>query len=310
MTTLSSFQNQLDAAEWRNKVVYLPPDGLDIQDTPLIARGCTISGSLNFSTPHPVRGRAQLRLHESDRPGIILQGPGAGLTNCIIDYPENGTRFPRAAPPAVLGRGGGILLSELVFFGAYDAIHLKDAGQCRLERIAAQVFNRCIYLQNGQDVTRLRDIHLWPNTTTSRETTMQAYFPPGNGRGVTLEDCTWVEIDGLFVFGAHVGLAVNRRDQSPAGGSSVTGGILQFDACNVGLDVYGIADNDTVMISTLKMAGNTAYGGSPLIGMILRGERGDVMIGSWHLHGEIAHDFILEDGFRRSSLLIGNMARR
>ena len=127
-TTQAEFQRQLDAAAWRNVIVNVPEGGVDVYDEPLKAHGCVIAGRLPFATPHPVRGRADIRLHASARPGVLLKGPGAGLFNCLIDYPDNGTDFPLPAPPAVRAISGGVCIRDVVLYGAYDGLRLEDAG--------------------------------------------------------------------------------------------------------------------------------------------------------------------------------------
>ena len=309
-TTQAEFQRQLDAAAWRNVIVNVPEGGVDVYDEPLKAHGCVIAGRLPFATPHPVRGRADIRLHASARPGVLLKGPGAGLFNCLIDYPDNGTDFPLPAPPAVRAISGGVCIRDVVLYGAYDGLRLEDAGHTEVTGFCAQVFNVGIYLGGANDVARLKQIHLWPNTTTRRDVLQQAYYPPGNGRGIIIENSTWVHLDDVFVGWAHVGLQLLGRGPQAASGVSITAGTIQIDACTVGVDAYDIAANDVIMINALKVAGNTSDGASPLTGMILRGSDGDVQIGQYHLHGEVAFDWQLEGGFPRNRLMIGTMLRR
>ena len=309
-TTQAEFQRQLDAAAWRNVIVNVPEGGVDVYDEPLKAHGCVIAGRLPFATPHPVRGRADIRLHASARPGVLLKGPGAGLFNCLIDYPDNGTDFPLPAPPAVRAITGGCSIRDVVLCGAYNGLRLEDAGHTEVIGFCAQVFNEGIRLTGANDVARLKQIHLWPNTTTRRDVLRQAYYPPGNGRGIIIENSTWVHLDDVFVGWAHVGLQLLGRGPQAASGVSITAGTIQIDACTVGVDAYDIAANDVIMINALKVAGNTSDGASPLTGMILRGSDGDVQIGQYHLHGEVAFDWQLEGGFPRNRLMIGTMLRR
>lgn len=305
----TEFQRRLDAAAWQNEIVQLPAGGIDVYDTPLIAHGCVIAGRLPFATPHPVRRLADIRLHQSSRPGVLLKGPGAGLFNCVIDYPNNGTDFPPPAPPAVRAVSGGVCIRDVVLYGAYDGLRLEDAGHTEVTGFCAQVFNVGIYLSGANDVARLKQIHLWPNTTTRRDVLKLAYYPPGNGRGIVIENSSWLHMDDVFVGWAHVGVQLLGRGPQVASGVSITAGTIQIDACTVGIDAYDIMANDVIIINALKVAGNTTDGANPRTGMILRGTDGDVQVGQYHLHGEIADDWRLE-GFPRNRLMIGTMLRR
>lgn len=319
----AQLQQLLNQYVWTNKEVELPEPVVLTGPEPLRIEGCFLKGWVPSNTAHPQVGeRGMVKVTNRASSAIKIKGPGAGVIGLTIEYPEQGTSGNPVMSPAELNGyrknniplpdspqdifhykptivgDGPVVIKDCTFSKAWDMIDLYNAGQCTLDGIWGQVRNICIRMRDGRDVSRLSNIHLWPNSDSGA--IKDAYWPRGNGRGIVLMGMDWVDIQNAFVFGAHVGLQVAASNGI---GTGLQCGLLQCDAVNVPLDVYAPAD--TVMVSMLKVAGNTYFGGERAIGIIARGQApGTVMIGQYHMHGEIANPYIIDGGKLKISQMV------
>ena len=322
MLTQAQLQQILDQNAWTNKEVELLEPVTLTGPQPLQINGCFLKGWVPVNTAHPQVGvRGMVKVTNRVTSAIKIKGPGAGVIGLTIEYPEQGSAgtvvshaelmsyktkqipLPESTQdvfrykPTILGEGP-VVVKDCTFVGAWDMVDLYNAGQCILDNIWGQVRNISIRMRDGRDVSKLSNIHLWPNSDIGA--IKDAYWPRGNGRGIVLMGMDWVDIQNAFIFGAHVGVQIS---QSGGVGTGLQCGLLQCDAVNVPLDVYAPAD--TVMVSMLKVAGNTYYGGEPTTGIIARGQSpGTVMIGQYHMHGNIANPYIIDGGKLKISQMV------
>lgn len=299
----AQLQNELNARAWSNTTYTLPAGAsIDIHE-PLYIEGCVLQGPLVYGTAHPRKELSSFKIHHKDGPGIIIRSPYGGIQGCAITYPQQTRSNIIAYPPTIKSKNGGALIRSITITGAYDGIMCEDAGHTVVEDIWMQVVHIGVEIRDARDITRLNRLHLWPNWDV--QAVEYAYYPPGNGRGIILAGVDWCYADDIFVYGAHVGMQII---QSRGIGTGLRAGILQFDACSNGLDVYSIAHNDVVMINMLKVAGNTTHGGAPITGIIARGagHNGRIMIGMYHVHGEVATP-IVYDNINRNRVYIGKI---
>lgn len=312
----NTLQHWLDrAAASDDKVVVLPAGDYVVDKSIRVPPGVIIVGQ-NERAPYSTRNfpisqpplTAQQKIESfhigstfvvtaTDGPALEFQGDGCEVHGCTFYYPDQDAANPQFYPPTISASSDpeyilGLAVRNNLFVNVWDAIKfgspgLSKIGQILIDGNRGQVLNVGIDLGQVLDMVDVRDTHFWPFWAGQLGYTQSI--------GLRCYESDWLQVEDFFTYGMAVGIQLVAAPNGRA--CSGTFHRINIDACNVGVDVYALA-NWGVTFRDLNVVCQAAnpFGGD---NTVLRGIWGHPGNEAWALDS----NFTL-DGFRVEGALV------
>lgn len=148
----------------------------------------------------------------------------------------------------------GIVLRDLSFNNAYDAINLTWAGRFTVENVFGYPLHSGIYIDKMYDAGRISDAHFYPTYICSFGSNLQVWCN-ANARAFDLRNVDGLSMRSCFCYGYHEGYYL--RAGAVSGSPWVT--LVACTADNTNIPVYVDAVDFAEIIGGTFITNNTRY---------------------------------------------------
>jgi hypothetical protein len=257
----AELQAMLMNASKSGGIVELPPGDYQITAPLWIPPGVKLFGS-NYRAPYSTRDfpisvpgeftAAQKRHHyhvgttflvtTRTGPALLLGGDGCEVHGVTFYYPDQKPGNLIWYPPTITAHNTkefilGLAICNNLFVNPWSAIELgtpglSKIGQIRIEGNQGQPLAAGLSLGKVLDMVRVKGTHWWPFWSG-------AVKPVAPAVGLRCYEADWLQVEDFFTYGLEVGVQLLMD-----GGRACSGTFsrINIDACNIGVDVYALAE--------------------------------------------------------------------
>lgn len=252
-----------EAGDSKDKIIYLPAGDYLIDNSLWVPPGVVIIGA-NHRAPYstrnfpisvpglPTKEQEESYYHvgttflvrATDGPCLLFGGDGCEVHGVTFYYPDQDPANLKWYPPTISTFNGseyvlGLAIVNNLFVNTWDAIVLgapgmSKIGQVRIVGNQGQILNTGVTLGKVLDITRVSGNHWWVFWKGGQVN------PISKTVGLRVYQSDWLLVHDWFSYGVDIGiqLLLDENDK----GCSGTFSTINIDACDIGVEVFGLAE--------------------------------------------------------------------